>query len=250
MFFPEERPYDSYRADPLMNGMSTSLVHMTDVEVRDSGSPRISLKMGGSFGFLRLANSGWQFSVEAGFNGIVDADKGYDVMGWDGIAGLMAARGLPHGLSLRLSPYMHRSSHLGDELIERTGRKRIEYTREEYAAGLAWSFRRHWRLYGDAGYAYTNRSTFQKRWRVQGGAEWVHPSAVAGGKAGLYAAVNGTSFQEDGWDVDLTAAAGFLFRVNERDWRLGVLFHHGSVPLGEFFQVHESFVAAGAWLDL
>ncbi len=254
-FFPEDHLYGPYLADPWMHGFSSNIMNVTRREIDDTGSPRLNMKLGGSLAFMRLHapggyDSGWQLSIDAGFNSQFDMDEGYDLVGWDGVAAILVTKRLPHGLSLRLSPYMHRSGHIGDELIENTGRKRIEYTREEYTAGLSWGFLDRFRIYGDAGYAFTTRSDVQEIWRAQGGAEYRNPDLFRPGKAGIYAAVNATSFQEKDWQADYSAAAGFLFPRVDRTWRLGVLYHHGSVPLGEFFADDETFISLGAWLDL
>jgi hypothetical protein len=254
-YFPAERLYDPYLADPWQERMSINFMGLPRESIADTSGFRMNLKIGGSFGFLRLTppddpNGGWEISMEAGFNSQSDARNSLDIIGWDGVAGFLAMRRLPHGLSLRLSPYLHRSAHIGDELIQRTGRKRIDYTREETAAGLSWNFRRFWRIYGDAGYAFTRRSEYQDIWRVQGGAEFVNPGLFASHDAGFYAAVNATSWQEKGWNVALSAATGFIFPRADRVWRLGMMVHRGTVPLGEFFRNDETFISIGAWLDL
>jgi hypothetical protein len=233
-----------------MHLFSMNLIYATRDEIADTSAERLNLKLGASFPFLQFRESGWQFSMEAGFNMQTDLQKSLDIIGWDGVAGLLASKRLSHGLSVRLSPWLHRSAHLGDEIIERTGRTRIDYTREEVAGGLSWNFLEHWRLYGDAGAAYTRRSEYQEIWRVQGGVEWVDPGALRREGVGLYAALNTTSFQETDWDLAVSAAAGVLVRVRERDWRLGLAFHHGAAPLGEFFQSSETYIQAGVWLDI
>ncbi len=254
-FFPEDRLYEPYLADPWMHAFSTNIMHMTDETIPDTGSPRLNQKLGGSLAFLRLHSPrgyerGWQFSIEAGFTSQFDMSEGYDLIGWDGVTSLLITKRLRHGLSMRLSPFMHRSGHIGDEYAANTGRIRIEYTREEYTAGLSWGFLDHFRVYGDAGYAFTTRNDDQEIWRVQGGGEYVNPGVFRPGRAGLYAAVNATSFQEKDWQADVSAAAGFIFPRADRTWRLGVLWHHGTVPLGEFFADDETFISLGAWLDL
>jgi hypothetical protein len=252
--FPEEGLYDPYIADPWQHGFAINIMSVSDIDIQDSSTPRINLKMGGSFGFLRFHppgeyERGWQLNIEAGFNVQTDIDNGYDVIGWDGIVGLLMTKKLPHGLSLRLG-HLHRSSHLGDELIQRTGRTRIEYTREEILAGLSWKFLEHWRIYGDSGYAFTTRSREQEIWRAQAGAEYMDPHAIRGGRAGFYAALNAHSWQEKDWQVDLSAAAGFAFIRGSRRWRTGLMVHHGTVPIGEFYADDETFVTGGIWLDL
>ncbi len=47
---------------------------------------------------------------------------------------------------------------MGDEYAERTGRLRINYTREEFLAGISGELGDRWRVYGEAAYGYDLRS--------------------------------------------------------------------------------------------
>ena len=57
------------------------------------------------------------------------------------------------------------------------------------------------------------------------------------------------SLEERNWQIDSTLQLGLLVPSGTRRWRAGLGYHEGSVPLGEFFQVDESYISFGLWLD-
>jgi hypothetical protein len=140
----------------------------------------------------------------------------------------------------------HVSSHVGDEYAERTGRRRIGYTREELVAGAAWSIDGRWRTYVEAGSGYkTKEDIGQERGRLQLGLE--HEASL-GDRLGWYAALDVQSFEERDWQADPTLQAGLLVPSGDRRWRVGIAIHDGAVPIGEYYQVDETYVALGLWL--
>jgi hypothetical protein len=254
-YFPLGHLYAPYLADPQSLRLAMKWVAVTEVEIEDSGSPRWNVKVGGSFGVIRWhpqggADRGWQVGIDAGFNGQFDVEKSYDIIGWDGILGLPVTAAFDHGLGLKVGP-RHFSSHVGDEYMERTGRRRIEYTREELMAALSWEFRERWRIYGEAGWGFTLRNEdLQEPLRAQAGLECFSLGSLWSGRAGWYAALDASVTQERDWQVDLSLEAGLIFAAGVRRWRLGVQYYDGRVPLGEFFQDNEEYLALGLWLDL
>jgi hypothetical protein len=254
-YFPLGNLYAPYLADPQSLRLAMKWVAVTEVEIQDSGSPRWNVKVGGSFGVVRWQPAGgpergWQVGIDAGFNGQFDVEESYDVIGWDGILGLPVTAAFDHGLSLKVGP-RHVSSHVGDEYMERTGRRRIEYTREELMAALSWEFQEHWRVYGEAGWGFTLRNEdLQEPLRVQAGLERSSIGTLWSGRAGWYAAADASVMQERDGQIDLSLEAGLIFASGVRRWRLGVQYYDGRVPLGEFFQDDEKYLALGLWLDL
>lgn len=255
-WLPNERMYRPYLADPLQTAFAIQWVSVSDVDIVGTGEPRMLLKLGGVFGFLRLhprgqPDKGWQVGIEAGFNAQFDIENGYDSIGWDGILGLLVSTAWDNGLSFQAGG-RHRSAHIGDEIIERTGRSRIEYTREEILAALSWKFWNRWRVYGEGAWAYTiNNSELQERPRAQGGLEYERIEAFGRHRrGGWFAAVNASSWQEKDWQVDTSVLAGIVFRSGERRWRLASGYHRGTVPLGEFFRDDETYLSLALWLDL
>ena len=53
----------------------------------------------------------------------------------------------------------------------RTGRERVNYTREELSVGAAWRWYPRWRAYGETGVAYYRGDAALEPWRMQSGVE-------------------------------------------------------------------------------
>jgi hypothetical protein len=156
------------------------------------------------------------------------------------------------GLAFRLA-MKHDSSHLGDQYIESTGRKRIHYTRDEFALGVSYQIFEGLRVYGEAGYAYNmGNSQLERPWRLQGGIEYETEPLFWNGLGRLYAALDMVIWPENHYQPTLTFQAGVHVHVESigRDLRFGVQLYDGRSVIGEFFQYREVNCAFGVWLDL
>jgi Protein of unknown function (DUF1207) len=245
--FPDSNLYPRYVADPRHPGFAVTILGFPDPKIPDSGDRRVGLKLGGRFGLLRVG--GWQADIEAGFTGQFDIEHSLDNIGWDGTYGFLASSAFANGVSVQLGA-KHISSHVGDEYAERTGRRRIEYTREELAAGIAWAIDDRWRTYAEAGWGYDPREEIgQEPGRLQFGLEHEAPGTIGHGRLGWYAALDLGALEEKDWQVDPTLQAGLLVPAGSRRWRIGLGYHSGTVPIGEFFRVDEDYFALGLWLD-
>ena len=143
----------------------------------------------------------------------------------------------------------HISSHVGDEYAERTGRRRIGYTREELVAGAVWSIDARWRTYGEAGWGFATKDEIgQEPGRLQLGLE--HEAPGASGKAASagtprwicepWKSGTGkwTRRSRSASSSPQETAAGGSASASTR----------GAVPIGEFYRVDETYVALGLWL--
>jgi hypothetical protein len=251
--FPSELLYPHYTADPRSPEFGMALLRVPDPDVPDAGASRVGLKLGGRFGLFRVhpegePDGGWQLDIHAGFIGQFDLAHSLDNIGWDGTYGFLASTRLGRGVSFQLGT-KHVSAHVGDEYVERTGRRRLGYTREEAAAGLAWSGARGARLYGEAGWSYrVKRELAQERGRLQAGAE-LHRPFPSRERLGWYAAANLEAMEEQDWRLDSSVHLGLSVPAGDRRWRLGVALYDGRMPLGELFRFDESSVAVGLWLE-
>lgn len=255
--FPVGHLYQPYIADPMEPKFGLTVMGMLDSDVVGSGDVRSRLELGGTFPLARWStetypDGAWQLSISAGFYGQFDLTESLDNIGWDGIYGLYLTRRLGDDLVLKIGNH-HDSSHVGDELLERTGRGRIEYTREEWLAGLSWQATEPLRLYGEAAYDLTPKEEIgQESGRVQFGAEYERPGVFRGGRWGWYAAANLGAFEERDWEPDTSVQVGLLIptEADYRRWRIGIGLHDGRVPIGEFSFQDETWVVMGLWLDL
>lgn len=252
--FPLGSPYPTYIADPHSVDFSFQYLNFTRKTIPESGDKRFNLKLGGRFGLIRFVPSGtdWEYQLEilGGFVGQFDLDNSLDNIGWDGKYGLLATTAKTDGPAFKFGA-QHTSSHVGDEYEERTGRRRIGYTRNEFVGAVSWPLYRHWRIYAEAGYAYNlGNIDLQKTWRWQSGVEYESRKTLLNNTAGWYAAVDLSSMQERDWRVDNSIQAGFMIKSRERRWRFGIERYSGRPPIGEFFQYTESYIALGFWIDI
>ncbi len=255
LLFPVDDLYVEGLAGPHRRGFAVTRVNLQGTDIADAGERFFGLLVGGRFGILRVhpagrPGRGWQLGVEAGFYGQFDIDNGYDNLGWDGFYGLALTAMLAEGWAAKVG-VLHTSSHVGDEYAERTGRRRIGYTREELVVGVSRSIRQRWRAQAEGGWAYDLRNEeLQKAERLRVGLEYLAPETLWKGRMGWYAAVDASAFAERDWRLDWALDVGLLLSSWPRRWRLGLECYDGRTPLGEFFQSEQRFVSFGLWLDL
>jgi hypothetical protein len=253
-YFPAAALYSPYVADPQRAGFGLLLMSVPDVAIPDSGDQRVGLRIGGRLGLLGIGTEeqpgSWQLSLDAGFSGQFDADHSLDNIGWDGIYGLTFAWAVRPDLQMKVGT-MHWSSHVGDEYAERTGRRRIGYTRGELLAGTSWWFADRWRAYADYGHAYDyGNEELQQPGRAQGGIEFDSTRAGMSGRYGWYAAVDVAATEEREWERDSAVQVGYVIHAEGRRWRFGVEYYRGRPPIGEFFQLTETYLSLGVWMEL
>jgi hypothetical protein len=217
-------------------------------DIAGSGDDRVDLSAGGRFGLIRMERTNVQVSIEGGFDAQFDMDHQLDNIGWDGNYGVLLTHQQRNGIAWKLAA-LHTSSHIGDEYTERTGRKRIGYTRHEIAMGVSVPSGDVWRIYAEGARGYDlGNSELQRTWRAEMGVEYDR-----GGRdqsSGWYAALDLGSWQERDWSIDFAGQAGYRVRSGSRTWRFGIEHVRGRPPLGEFFQNTDRYLGVGAWLDV
>jgi hypothetical protein len=255
-FGPKELLYPVYLADPRRPTFAVTPIYTSDSDIEEAGDRRYGIRMGARIPFARYGVEGrrvgsFQLDGEIGFLGEFDRDSSTDNIGWDGIYGLFLTWRATEDLAFLVGA-KHDSSHIGDELIESTGRTRVDYTREELVAGLSYELSPLWRTYAEYGRAYDLRNdAIMERGRVQAGLEIVSRPTLFGGRFAPYGALDVTLYEENDWRRGLTLQSGVLRRTEARAvWRFGVELRDGRSAIGEFFQDDEESLAFGAWLDL
>jgi hypothetical protein len=111
------------------------------------------------------------------------------VVGWDGNYGLTVTTASSSPLAWKFG-LQHVSSHIGDEYVARTGRERLNYTREELNVGAAWRWSPNWRAYGETGVAYYRGDPVLKPWRIQSGVEYESRLGLCSHRFACYAAAD------------------------------------------------------------
>ncbi len=249
--------YPRYIADPRRSGFAVTYMHFPRTEIAEAGANRVGIRLGGSYGLVRIhpaggPERGFQLDLGGNFLGQFDLDRALDNIGWDGLYHLSFTWGDGDGLALKLGT-LHDSSHVGDEYAENTGRKRLKYTREELVLGISRAFGQAWRVYGEAGRAYhRSNKELMDLWRAQGGVEYESKKSLWGGRMCWYFAADSSFFEERDWHGNVSIHLGVVLPVDElgRRYRFGVEYYRGRSVLGEFFQDDETSVAIGIWLDL
>jgi hypothetical protein len=246
--------YPAYVADPRSAGSGVLLLPVVSSDIPDSNASRYVTRLGGRLGLVRLydrdnPDRSFQIDFDAGFFAHFDRGYNLDSIGWDGVYGLFVVWQLQPGLSLRLGS-LNDSAHVGDEYAERTLRKRLEYTREEWTAGISWSHSGRWRHYFEAGYAKPKIAS-QKPWRLQLGVEYIAARRFWQDRLNWYAAIDSTLSEERDWQPTTTTQIGLMLPFGHRTnrFRFGFEYCTGPSVLGEFFMHDESYLAVGWWFD-
>ncbi len=137
----------------------------------------------------------------------------------------------------------HLSSHLGDDTIERTGRKPLQYHLDEAAGGLSWDASGSSRVYGEVGYAlYASAPTYNGR--VEAGYEWAGRKWRSG--FAPFVALDLQARKEQNWAGDLTFAVGVAYA---RSFRLSLEYYRGRDTQTQFLDRRLQWVAMGLSFD-
>ena len=252
--FPASDLHPAYIADPHKPENAAMAQLYTRSRIFDTTGQRFALKAGGRFGMARLDPSlaggrAWQLSIDAGLDFQVDSQRKQDCIGWDGSYGLTltTANGGPFSFKAAV---IHTSGHVGDEYAERTGRRRIDYTRHELGLGMARRVGPGVRAYTELGWGYNLLTEEQDRWRFQAGLEYESSPSLFGGRFAWYAAVDFQAMAERDYRLDAAVQAGIAARAGGRRFRLGVQYDDGRAPMTEFFETTEAWFSVGFWIDL
>ena len=248
-FLPGNSLYAPYLADPRRPAFSISQQRVEGAGIQDVGDQRTGIQIGSRFGLARWGAGAFGLDAEVGFLGAFDDESSTDNIGWDGLFGFDLVWQPRDTLTLRLGA-AHDSAHVGDELIERTGRTRLDYTREELRLGASLSLTPAWRSYAELAWAYTLRNEdVMEPGRWQAGLEF---DAARGREDSFhpYWAVDVSGFEEDDWEPNLAAQLGVVRHSSGGGiLRAGLEVVSGRSPLGEFSQDRETYLALGIWID-
>lgn len=245
--------YPYYLADPRSVRTYISVAQMVDNGIEDSGDTRYNHGLGKRFHVARFgdkkSDQAWQFDLEIGYFASFDVKEHTDNIGWDGLFGLYFSRKLSPEVFVRFGTF-HDSAHLGDEYIEETGRKRINYTREELVSGIAWLPRRSTKLYTELGWAWQQQEN-QEPWRWQFGAEYYGADKAPYVGLPWYVAADVNLFEERDWEPAIGLQLGLIYAGDDTDdrYRLVLEVYDGRSVLGEFSFEDETYWSLGIFFD-
>ncbi len=147
---------------------------------------------------------------------------------------------------------MHRSAHLGDEVLQSGGALRLEFSYEAVDALVGVTPLPGVRLYGGGALIFRSQTfrwastvqgtavpvvDFDDDYSVQAGAE-----AAGGGAWGWRAGLDWQAAQRSDWDAQVAAIAGVTRRVKGRTIGLNGRLQAGRSAMGEFFLTDETLV--------
>lgn len=143
---------------------------------------------------------------------------------------------------------MHRSAHIGDELVEITGAERIEFGGEYADFIAAYEIANETRVYGGATYNFRSYTERLPALRLRGWHD--HAQFQAGtdggwypwskGRIGLVAGFDWQTTQRTNWRSMFAGAGGIAVRTPTRASRVLLRYFHGPSTVGEFFLTPET----------
>jgi hypothetical protein len=252
--FPEGEVFPVYVADPTRPTNAILFPYYTKSEIPGVSGRRTRLSAGGRFGMARFDIGGpdgwsWQASFEAGFDALFDSQNSNESIGWDGNYGVTVTTA-SHGPWAYKIGFLHTSAHVGDEYDNHQNRRRLDYTREEMAFGVAWRAAPRWRVYGEVGRAYELLNALQAPWRLQQGLEYEAAPGLLGGRFAWYGSADFQAMQERGWRIDRALQGGIVMHSSGRAYRLGLEYYDGRPTVADFFAYSEASITWGLRIDL
>jgi hypothetical protein len=241
---PIQEIFDPLIADPRWPHFSASIQkYQDDEELENVGSANFGI----SFALFGLNGLGgkWQLGFQAGVFSIFDLDAdSSDLINSDFRVGLpLSVRYGPFSVQARI---FHQSSHLGDEYLLRNQVERIDLSYEAVDLLLSLDLGKVIRIYGGAGNIYNANPELEEE-SVQGGLELTIPYPLFG-ILYPFAAGDFQTFEENDWDDNYSARAGFELR-SERfaNRRLQIMFEYfsGHSPNGQFFEREIEYYGGG-----
>jgi hypothetical protein len=253
--FPQTQIYPENIADPHRPTFMLSLARVQDTTLDSTSDLYGIIKTGARIGLFRVhpvdkRDQAFQLNLDIGFNGLFDADLSWDVIGWNGVYALIGQYRFNPQWAIKAG-LNHISSHIGDEYIRRTGRERIDYTRQELLLGANWQFHRNWQVYAETGYGYRlSNETLQKPWRVQSGIQFFSNAGQHAATRGWYAALDLSANEERDYSINTTLQAGHSYYAGNRRFQAGIEMYDGQVQIGELFQEDTRYILLGFWFDI
>ncbi|TWT95322.1 hypothetical protein Pla108_34680 [Botrimarina colliarenosi] len=249
---PDGLIYRSYQAGPRESRLGLHTIQNSYPGTKSEIAWDATL--GGRKGVVRFGNCdptnpvGWQLDLEGATIVRLNLDENRDVDSSDFRFGVPLTYTAGDGVAYKLG-YYHLSSHLGDELIARTGvNNRVNYVRDAIIAGVSYQIVPSVRIYGETAYAFFTAGGAEP-WEFQFGAEYSQPGPT--GFAGTpFIATNAHLREELEFGGDWTLQTGWLWRGNTGSTlRLGLHYMNGKSTQYQFFDRNEEQFGLGLWCD-
>ncbi|ASF46611.1 DUF1207 domain-containing protein [Methylovulum psychrotolerans] len=219
------------------------------------GSDIASVSFGETIPFYRSnfgqSNAQWEAGLQAGvFSDFNIGTPSKDLVNTDFIASMYTS--IRSGNFSAFGRLFHQSSHLGDEfLLRKTNEKfqRVNLSYEGVDMKLSYELPFGLRLYGGGGGLFDREPSKLKPWLAQYGAEFRSPWRLNFASLRPIVAVDIKNFQENNWNNDLSARAGFEFenlKVLGRKLQILGEYYNGYSPSGQFYREKVEYFGIGA----
>lgn len=253
-FDPADQPYPDYIADPRSPQMQLGFA-LFDTDIPDTSAGRFILDAGTRYTLFKITDPKTKDDFSLDIEGCLftqfDTGNSLDNVGWDGLYGAFLVYDWRDTITLRYG-LRHLSAHLGDEYIEATGRRRIGYTREDFAFGFCYHVKENIQLYFEPSYAYHTGNSRQERWAFEAGFQYQGPHDMWNNSTAQYAGIHFRSFEETGWNLGTSVQGGIHIKrsAGSSNWRIGFEAYTGRAILGEFaLDYDESYLMLSVMFD-
>ncbi|MGZ8095760.1 MAG: DUF1207 domain-containing protein [Methylosarcina sp.] len=193
----------------------------------------------------------WEAGLQAGvFSDFNLGASSSDLVNTDFIASLYSS--IRAGQFSAFGRIYHQSSHLGDEFLLRkidTKFERINLSYEGVDLRLSYEFPYGIRLYGGGGGLFHTEPSTLKSWSAQYGIEFRSPWRIDVASMRPIVAVDIKNFEENDWNIDVSARAGVEFdnlQVLSRKLQILVEYYNGFTPSGQFYKDKVEYIGLGA----
>jgi hypothetical protein len=192
----------------------------------------------------------WEAGLQAGVFSDFNLDSASsDLVNTDFIASLYSS--LRSGRFSAFGRLYHQSSHLGDEFLLRQDAnfRRVNLSYEGLDLKLSYELPAGFRLYGGGGGIFDTEPDTLEPWMVQYGAEFRSPWRLEFAALRPVVAVDVKNFEENSWNTDVSARAGFEFEnlgLGGRKLQLLLEYFNGYSPSGQFYGDKIEYVGLGA----
>lgn len=247
-FLPEGHLFKPILADPRWPHFSAAYRNYVGGNI--AGNNNVAVSFGETIPFYR-GNIGrstvqWEAGLQAGVFSDFNLDsRSFNLINTDFIAAAYGS--LRKGRFSTFGRIFHQSSHLGDELLLQTRLERINLSYEAADLKLAYELPYGVRVYGGGGGIFHKEPSTLKTWSAQYGAEFRSPWQVAQVRPIL--AVDFKNWEQNNWNTDISARAGFQFdRFRTFSRRLQLLgeYFNGFSPTGQFYREKVEYLGIGA----
>ncbi len=249
--FPSVPSFERPEASPRVHGLAARIISAQRGDSRFGKEAEAEVALGENFPVLALRRGdrpitlGFGSQVYARFS-LTDAKSALISNDW--VVGLNSTA-IFGAWAFTLETY-HESSHLGDEYEDRTGAKRIDWTREVLAAWASYASG-PWRIMGSASYTLRDELRLERSGGSLG-LDFRPPSRTGRGPIRPVGGVYFDATAATSWRVSGSFKAGVVLQASPGGREIGfaVIAHDGLSTQRQFFREESRYLGLEVRFDL